>query len=131
MVVYGINSKSEQKKKKLAWEVLKFICIDTEFLESWAESEGIFVNKTEVIKKLSMDDSFVNKTVNQNPYTMYKSELLEINGKLFCNDCLDRSIENNFEDSTIAYLSGKMSKEEALNYFKESVKEDFKDIVVE
>ncbi|HPU41720.1 MAG TPA: ABC transporter substrate-binding protein [Acetivibrio clariflavus] len=126
---YCITKKSTPEKKKLAWEFIKFICTDTELLESIANSPGAFINNTEMIEKLSKDAGFINKTINQNLYEVFKSELSKVNGKLVQR--YDTSFENMFVDFVLSYLTGNMSKEEALNYFKESVKEDFKDIVVE
>jgi len=125
---YCITKKSTPEKKKLAWEFIKFICTDTEFLESWAKSTGEFVNNTEVIEKLSKDGSFVNKSINQNPYEIFKSELSNINGELLQSH--DKAIEYTFYDSIIRYLNGNISKEEAIREFKKWIKEDFKDEII-
>jgi len=71
---YGVVKEAEPERKKLAWEFLKFLCTDMEFLESYAELYGEFVNNTELIEKLSKDDRFINRTINQNPYEFFTQE---------------------------------------------------------
>ena len=71
---YGIVKESEPERKKLAWEFLKFLCTDMGFLESCAELYGEFVNNMELLEKLSKDDRFINKTINQNPYEFFTQE---------------------------------------------------------
>jgi len=123
----GISQQS--KNKELAWEFVKFLATDKEHLKAWAIKTGDFVNHIAVIEELKNDSSFVNKTVNQNTYEVYGPMVEKVNGNLITQ--YDDQMRKSFQDIMQTYLAGKITKEQFIQQFKEKVKSDLPDLIVE
>ena len=118
---YGVYAKTQNKE--VAWTFVKWFCADKDHLNTWAKDVGDFVNDTEIIEKLTNDDSFVNKTIKQNPYKVFGPMVKDINGAIITEQ--DDVINNNWLNFTETYLAGKLgSKDDFLKKFTDKVKSD-------
>lgn len=116
---FGISQNA--KNKELAWEFIKFITSNQEFLEGVAEAGDVVSNK-DIIEKYEADDSFINKVVNQNIYQVYGPMLEGINGSLVTK--YDDTIKIAFLDGMDSYLAEQISKEEMLAQFIERLESE-------
>jgi ABC-type glycerol-3-phosphate transport system substrate-binding protein len=77
---YTIAEKSENKEE--AWKMIKFITSNKEAMEERARDTGDFGNSKSLAEELESDDTLINKTINQNPYKLWKPIAEKINGDL-------------------------------------------------
>ena len=118
---YGVYSKTQNKE--VAWAFVKWFTADKDHLKAWAKGVGDFVNDTDLINELTNDDSFVNKTVKQNPYKVFGPMVKDINGSIITEQ--DDVINNNWLNFTETYLAGKLgTKDDFLKKFTDKVKSD-------
>lgn len=120
---FGMYSKSQNKE--LAWEFIKFITLDEEQSKAWAKSSGDFISNLNVINELSKDTTFVNATVNQNPYEFFAPSIDKINGSIITQ--YDDTITNAFQTAMLSYLAGTTTEEQMWAQFKEQVNSDLGD----
>ncbi|MFP4697942.1 MAG: ABC transporter substrate-binding protein [Eubacteriales bacterium] len=117
---FGVTEQSENKE--LAWEFLRFITANEDYLNELAESD--FVSKLSIIEEKMADDDFINPVVDQNIYKVYGESVEEINGDLFTS--YDDSAKENFLDAMNSYLSGNYdSVSETIGAFEDIMEADF------
>lgn len=119
---------SGSKNKELAWEFVKFMTTNKEAMVEWGKEKGDFMNHKDIISEMAASGE-VDKTLNQNVYKFYQPMLKDINGNTFTE--LDDRIQAAWDDNMATYLAGQISKDEFYKKFKQKVKSDFPDIVVE
>lgn len=124
-----VGMTQQSKNKELAWEFVKFLTTDAENMKAHAKATGDFVNNTDIINELTNDPSFVNKTVNENTYKLYGPAVDKINGSLITQ--YDDTIRKTFTDTMQTFLAGKIDKDTFIKQFKEAVKANIQDIIVE
>ncbi|MDP4092119.1 MAG: extracellular solute-binding protein [Bacillota bacterium] len=126
---FGVYSKSQNKE--LAWRLVKWYTSDPDHLKAWAKQTGDFINNTDLIGELGNDDSFINKTVNQNPYKVWTADdVAKINGALFTDK--DDTINLAFQTATDDFFNGTTkTKEDAIKKFKDAVKAKYPDLTIE
>ncbi|WP_163193105.1 ABC transporter substrate-binding protein [Clostridium thermarum] len=119
---------SESKNKELAWEFVKFITSDKDAMKEWQSKIGDFMNHKDIIAEEAAGNN-LNATLNQNVYKFFEPALEGINGNTFTE--YDDRIQAAWDDNMASYLANKISKEEFYKNFKEKVKSDFPDLIVE
>ncbi len=125
---YGVYSKTQNKE--VAWAFTKWFTADKDHLKQWAKDVGDFVNNSELVTELTNDDSFVNKTLNQNPYKVFGPMVADINGSIFTEQ--DDVINNDWLNLSETYLAGKLgTKDDFLKKFKDKVKSDFPNLKIQ
>ena len=123
----GMYNKS--KNKDLAWEFVKYIGANEDFLKSHAVDKADFVNNQNVIKELAASDLGKAEFLGgQNAYKTYSEMLPNITGKLVT--LYDETIQNKWDDAMRLYISGAKTKEQFLEQFKKDVKTAFPDLEV-
>ena len=125
---YGVYSKTQNKE--VAWAFVKWFCADKDHLKQWAKDTGDFLNHNELIEELTNDDTFVNKTTNQNPYKVFGPMVKDINGAIFTEQ--DDVINNDWLTLSETYLAGKLgTKDDFLKKFKDKVKTDYPNLKIQ
>ncbi len=109
------------KNAKLAKTLIKYICTDDEFLESWAVDKGDMVSNNTVIDKIKNDFSepFL---CGQNHYKVFAEMANEVDGTL--TQATDQTIERLWGDTVYNYVYNGGTKEESIATFKSNVKEE-------
>jgi ABC-type glycerol-3-phosphate transport system substrate-binding protein len=122
----GINSMS--KEKALAYQFVKFVGSNPEFLEKWALKTGDYVANTKVADKIKGDFSqpFL---AGQNHYEYFNEEAKKIDVSF--RGPWDFQIENAFGDQVTLYVDGEKSFDEAIADFKKAVQEILPDVDVQ
>jgi multiple sugar transport system substrate-binding protein len=119
-----VNSQYKQE----AWEFVKYMTLDPRVQELWAKDTGDFITSMSVINQIK--GSFADPQLGgQNHYEFFAREALKIDGRLLAKYDLD--IRNFLMGAVHEYTSGRMTKDEALEQFKENVKNAFPDVAVE
>lgn len=119
---------SGSKNKKLAWEFLKYVTIDSEALRAYAKDNGEYVSNKSVDEALAKEPG--NETLGgQNLYEFYNSQMDHINIGLMTG--MDQQINNAYLNSVEQYKLNKLTKEKAIEQFKKDVKNAFPDIRTE
>ncbi len=116
------------KKKKLAWEFVKFMTLERDSQEWWAEETGDFVGNRKVVQKIK--HNFTDRQLNgQNHYAFYARIAAKVDGSLLKKYDLD--IRNFLMEAIKNYVEGTLTKAEAIKQFKADVKNAFPDLEVE
>ncbi|NLK21688.1 MAG: extracellular solute-binding protein [Epulopiscium sp.] len=113
---FGISQNA--KNPELAWEFIKFITGNEDYLAELAEA-GDFVSNTKMIDKFKADNGFINKVVNQNIYQVYGDVADKIDGSIITQ--YDDTIKTAFLNCMNSYLAGEISKDEMFVQFKETL----------
>ena len=122
----GVYDKS--KNKELAWQFVKYMTSNKEGMKAWTKKMGDVMNNTDVIDEYKKSGT-LNKTFNQNPYTVFDKSMSKINGKIMTQ--YDDRINAAFDDALDTYLAGKCSKDDMWKKVKEKVKSDYPELNVE
>jgi ABC-type glycerol-3-phosphate transport system substrate-binding protein len=126
----GIAKASENKN--LAWQFVKYITTDKEFLKQWALDSGDFVSDMAVVEEIVGDYSreFLG---GQNHYAYFYEEAKRLGESGWAERVTgyDEDIQNSFLEALQEYVVGNKSKDEAIEYFKELVITQYPDITVE
>ena len=125
----GVASKSKEKEN--AWQFVKYITSDTDFMTAQAKDKGDFMNNTDVQAALSSSDDGNNKYLKgQNVYKAYTELVKGVNGKLFTE--YDDTINNAWNKEVDLLILGKTaSKDAMLKAFKAAVKSAYPDMQVD
>ncbi|MBU3157487.1 ABC transporter substrate-binding protein [Clostridium estertheticum] len=125
----GVSSKSTQKDN--AWQFVKYITTNTDFMEAQAKDKGDFMNNVDVQAKLSSTDAGNNAYLKgENVYKVYTELVKGIDGKLFTQ--YDDTINNAWNKQIDLLIIGKTaSKEDFLKKFKADVVNAYPDIKVD
>lgn len=122
----GIFKDSE--KKELAWEFLKYCCLNSEVQQAYAEEYGEFVSLKSADKALAAGDG-EEVLGGQNPFAFYNQQMEKNPNDLMTG--YDGQINTAFLSATKDYASGILSKEEAIAQFKEDVATAYAELTVE
>jgi multiple sugar transport system substrate-binding protein len=122
----GIYKNSQNKEA--AWKFLRFVTLDRDTQEWWARKTEDFVSNKTVINKIK--NEFSDELFgNQKFYTVFAEEAQKINGNLLKK--YDMNIRSFLMGAINEYVEGKVTKQEALDRFKQDVKNAFPEIIVE
>lgn len=121
----GINKLSTAKD--LAWQFVKFIGSDAEFLEAYAKDSGDFVANTKVIAAIKDDfsDPFLG---GQNHYAYFAGEADKVD--VSRRGPWDLQIQDAWGDQVDLYANGEKSMDQAIADFGAAVKEFLPNITV-
>lgn len=130
---FGIYSESENKNA--AWEFLKFLTIDNDFMLMRTKETKDFPNNKKVAKELSNDINFMSKTISENLFKSFDTLSENINGNLLT--IYDDIINKEFSESVDWYINNDVEKKEAVDRFIDNIEkqlsakgisfEDYKD----
>ncbi len=104
------------KNPEAAKEMIRYLTTDDRFLESLARDEGVIVGNLNVQNKVNETEP---SRGGQNYYAMFCELSKSVDGSL--TQGTDKQIEALFTESVTAYVTGKKTKQGALDYFKECV----------
>lgn len=122
----GIYQESENKD--LAWQYIKFVCTDQEFLKQYAVDKADFTSSQAV--NAAVGEGYVNEWCkDQNTIEFFDGELEKINTSIVTkyDDVIQTLMLNNID----LYLNGSLSKDEAIAQFKEDVASNYRSLTVE
>ena len=120
----------DSDEKDLSWLFIKFITSNTEFMSQYAYDTGDFVNNLEVQELVSSSEEGNNAFVGgQNLYKAYSDLVGSVDGSTITQ--YDEVCNSKWNDTVDLYITGKISKEEVIPHFKELVKKEFKNLIVE
>ena len=108
--------------KDLSWQFIKYLTSDKNQLEEWAQNYGDFINNKELVSKFKNDDTYINKTINQNIFKVFEPIANDIKGSLTTED--EDIINNDWLNEMELYLSDNKTKERTLADFRFKVFED-------
>ncbi|MBN1798390.1 MAG: extracellular solute-binding protein [Spirochaetales bacterium] len=122
----GINSNS--RNKQAAWEFIKFITLNRETLEWWAQENGELVNSKTVVDKLKNEitDEYID---GQKYFHYFAAEAAKVDGSLFTE--YDYEITDILKRAIGDYVDGRLTQKEAVKQFVRDVKDEFPDLIVE
>ncbi len=109
-------------KKDLSWQFMKYLTSDKDHLEECAQNYGYFINNKELVSKFKNDDTYINKTINQNIFKVYEPIANDINATTATG--LDDIINNDWLNISEYYFNDRKTKEKALADFSFKVFED-------
>lgn len=119
----GIYSGSENKE--LAWEFVKMMTHDEEFLTDWALDTGDVLSYLPVTNKIK--DDFTEPFLGgQNNYTFFLDQAKEIEPGIVTE--YDQQIDTLLGTKVLEYVDGKLTKEEAIEEFYKAVKNAYPNI---
>ncbi|MGP4069435.1 ABC transporter substrate-binding protein [Halobacillus sp. B29] len=112
----GIYSGS--KNKEMAWEFVKMMTHDEEFLTDWAKDTGDVLSYLPVTNKIKDDFSepFLD---GQNNYEFFLEEANKIESGIVTE--YDQQIDTLLGSKVLEYVDGKLTKEEAIEEFYKAV----------
>ncbi|RSK25702.1 carbohydrate ABC transporter substrate-binding protein [Bacillus sp. HMF5848] len=119
----GIYSGSDNKE--LAWEFVKMMTHDEEFLKDWALEKGDVLSYLPVTNQIK-DDFSEPFLGGQNNYTFFLEQAQKIEPGLVTK--YDQQIDTLLGSHVLEYVEGKKTKEEALSDFYKAVKNAYPNI---
>lgn len=115
----------------LAKEFIEFFTCSDEGMKAYTETTGDFCNNSKVMKDI-VDAGHTNRFLvgGQDQFKTFLTTAPGVNldGKL---TKYDATIKSKFNDSVKAYMTGEMSKEEAIESFKDEVASAYKELNVD
>ncbi|TDL31106.1 extracellular solute-binding protein [Jeotgalibacillus sp. S-D1] len=121
----GIYSGSD--KKELAWDFVKMMTHDEEFLKDWALETGDVLSYLPVTEQIK--DEFQDEFLGgQNNYKFFLEEAQKIDANTVTR--YDQQIDTLFGNSVGEYVEGVRTKEEAIEEFYNLVRNAYPDIKV-
>ncbi|WP_029332464.1 ABC transporter substrate-binding protein [Exiguobacterium oxidotolerans] len=117
----------DSKKQKLAYDFVKMMTQDEEFLTDWAKETGDVLAYTPVTDKIKTDfkDEFLG---GQNNYEFFLDQADQITPGIVTK--YDQQLDTLYGASVMEYVQGKKSKDEALAEFYKKVKNAYPDVKV-
>ncbi|MFR6055134.1 MAG: ABC transporter substrate-binding protein [Eubacteriales bacterium] len=118
------------KKKDEAKHLIEYLCLNEEFLETYARESGEFVNNKNVVNTIKKDCS-EEFLAGQNHYALFDEWAKDVNGDTV--GPYDSAIYTLFKDVSIQYAlnaEGYRTLDEAVGVFKALIKNSFPTISV-
>lgn len=122
----GVYKNSEHKEQ--AWEFVKMMTLDDEFGEWWAKETGDFLSNTNVVDAI-VDDFSEPYLGGQNHYQYFYEAAMKIDGSLF--SAYDADVNGMFMNQLNLYLENQVTKEQAIQNFKDEVANAYPDLIVQ
>ena len=114
--------------KDLAWAFLEYCCLNSEAQQAYAAEYGEFVSLKSADEALAKGDG-EEVLAGQNPFMFYNDQMSKLPNDLMT--AYDGTINNAFLSATKAFATGVLTKDEALEQFKEDVLTAYPELVVE
>lgn len=114
--------------EKEAAKIAKWVATDANFQKKWAKDQNDFVSNTKVVKEITPE--FKSQFLGgQNQYKQFAESASGINGSLLTQ--YDQTIQKLFVDNALTpYSQGKVTKDEAIKNFKETVQNAYPDLKI-
>lgn len=126
----GISNKSE--KKELAWEFVKFITTNKDFLKEWSELRGDFTSDKVVDAEVAATASRPSLGgQNHMQYFLDQANNLDTSGWAKNVTQYDEDIQNAFMDALGDYVDGNTTRDAAIQAFKDAVAALYPEISVQ
>lgn len=122
----GIYKDSENKD--IAWEFLKYCCCNSEAQQEYAKEYGEYVSLKSADEVLAAE-SGEEVLGGQNPFEFYNKQMEKKPNDLMTG--YDGQINTAFLSATKDYATGVLTKEEAVEQFKEDVATAYADLIVD
>ncbi|GAB6108342.1 ABC transporter substrate-binding protein [Fusibacter bizertensis] len=122
----GIYKQSQNKE--LAWKFLEYVCLNTEAQQDYAKEYGEYVSLKSADQSLAKDkgEDVLN---GQNLYAFFNDQMSKIPNDFVT--AYDGQINTAFLSATKAYVSGALTKDEAIQTFKDDVATAYPDLIIE
>ena len=114
--------------KDLAWAFLEYCCLNSEAQQSYAAEYGEFVSLKSADEALAKGNG-EEVLAGQNPFMFYNDQMSKLPNDLMT--AYDGTINNAFLSATKAFATGVLTKDEALEQFKEDVLTAYPELVVD
>lgn len=122
----GIYKDSENKE--LAWKFLEYVTCNTEAQQDYGMEYGEFVSLKSADKALAEGEG-EEVLGGQNLYAFFNDQMSKIPNDLM--SAYDGQINNAFLSATKAYVTGALTKDEAIQTFKDDVVTAYPDITID
>jgi len=122
----GVYKNSEHKAE--AWEFVKMMTLDDEFMTWWAKETGDFLSNTDVVEAIK-DDFSEEYLGGQNHYQYFYEAAQKIDGSLF--GAYDQELNGMYMNQINLYVEDQVTKEEAIQNFKDEVMSAYPELIVE
>ncbi len=126
----GISKDSE--KKDLAWEFIKCLTTNKDFLLEWANYRGDFTSDAVLDAEIAETASWPS-LAGQNHYQYFLDEAIALSDSGWASRITeyDEDIQNAFMDALGDYVDGNTTRDEAIQAFKDAVAALYPEISVE
>lgn len=126
----GISKTSENKD--LAWEFIKTLTTDKDFLKDWYETSGDFTSDKVLDTEIAETASWPS-LAGQNHYAYFLEEAEKLSDSGWAGRITeyDEDIQNAFMDALGDYVDGNTTREEAIQAFKDAVAVLYPEITVD
>ena len=121
----GIYKNTEHPEE--AWQFLQYVCLNEDAQYEYAKATGDYVSLKAVDERLASENG-EDVLAGQNPYQMYNAEMAQ--DFTYLSTIYDSSLNNYFLSAAKAYQNG-MSKADAIEQFKNDVRQAYPEIVIE
>ena len=121
----GIYKNTEHPEE--AWLFLQYVCLNEEAQYEYAKATGDYVSLKAVDERLASENG-EDVLAGQNPYQMYNAEMAQ--DFTYLSTIYDSSLNNYFLSAAKAYQNG-MSRADAIEQFKNDVRQAYPEIVIE
>lgn len=118
----------DSPNKELAWEFLKYVCLNEETQYAYATEKSDYMALKSVDLRLEKESTGEEVLAGQNPFAIYNEEMNTEFRDLQTD--YDSQLMYSFISAAKAYGNG-ATLEEAINQFKADVKNSFPEIIVE
>jgi len=115
------------KVKELAFEFVKMMTLNADFLKYWAKETGDFLGNTKIVAEIkgTFSEPYLG---GQNHYEYFASQLSGIQGGLMTK--YDQQINNFIANATTSYIEGTKTLDEAVAQIKADVKTAYPELIV-
>lgn len=118
----------DSANKNLAWAFLEYCCLNSEAQQAYASQYGEYVSLKSADEALAAGQG-EEVLGGQNPFSFYNEQMSKIPNDLMT--AYDGIINNAFLSATKSYALGSLSKEKAIQTFKDDVASAYPDLVIE
>ena len=118
----------DSPNKEVAWEFLRYVTLNSEALAEYASIYGEYVGCKTADDALAQGEGEEN-LAGQNLYEFY-NEVMEKKPNVTITE-YDGQINSAYKSAAKAYATGKITKEQAIEQFKEDVASAYPDLVIE
>ncbi|HHV11923.1 MAG TPA: extracellular solute-binding protein [Clostridiales bacterium] len=118
----------DSPNKELAWEFMKYVTCNSEAQKAYAQQYGEYVSSASADEALAAGEG-EEVLGGQNLYEFYNSQMLQIPDNKMSP--YDGVINNAFLSAAKAYTTGALSKDEAIQQFKDDVASSYPDLTIE
>ena len=118
----------DSPNKELAWAFLSYCCLNSDAQQAYAAEYGEFVSLKSADEALAAGEG--EEVLNgQNPFAFYNDQMAKLPANLMT--AYDGTLNNAFLAAVKAYATGEMSKDDAIQMFKDDALNAYPELVIE